>query len=152
MSLFFAFIAGLLMLILLIIGKIKIFSAQKQISKLIADLKETGEKIQVDFSKCEIKENNYTEERNKYENNERVQFLNVMSGYADKNIEQVEITQTVIVYVHQNVRTGQTERFISGIIPKDKITLSFYLEQQKQTAIYVDRTNKRYYFDLEFLS
>lgn len=44
------------------------------------------------------------------------------------------------------------KRFISRVIPKDKVSLSFYLDQQKQTILYVDKTDRnKYYFDLDFL-
>jgi hypothetical protein len=42
--------------------------------------------------------------------------------------------------------------YLSPIIKKDKQNLQFALGKQEQTNIYVDRTDKSfYYFDLEFL-
>src|SRR6476620_6164528 len=38
---------------------------QKQIAQTIDDLKANGDKIPVDLTQCEIKEHNYTEEREK---------------------------------------------------------------------------------------
>src|SRR5690348_10417366 len=38
----------------------------ERLQKLIEDLKVNGEKIRVDFSQCEIKTNDYTEERPQY--------------------------------------------------------------------------------------
>ena len=137
-------------------------NAQKQITEIIKDLKENGEKIIVDLNKCELKSNSYTEERERYgHQNElltlglerEIQSLNAMGGGSMRNIEQVEILQTVIIYSKLNNKTGVTEKFISRVINKDETTLSFYLDRQKQTTLYVDKTNRqRYYFDLDFLN
>lgn len=140
----------------------KELSIRKQVKKLIADLKENGEKIQVDLSKCEIKEHNYVEERERYgHKNElltldierEIQSWNTIGGGSVRNVGQVQVMQTVIIFINTSSRTGQTEEFISRVISKDKITLSFYLYKQQQTLLYVDKTNRqRYYFDLDFLT
>ena len=132
------------------------------IAERINYLKANGEKIEVDFTQCEIKENNYTEEREKYGNSNdlltfdferRIQLFNALGGESWRNVEQVEVIQSVIVYSYQNKRDGEIERFVSRVIPKDKITLSFYLDRQKQTTLYVDKANRAsYYFDLDFLN
>ncbi|GAB2677801.1 hypothetical protein GCM10027036_34410 [Flavihumibacter cheonanensis] len=135
---------------------------QKQVRDVISDLKVNGDKIKVDLTKCELKEHNYTEEREKYGHKNELLTLDIereiqgwdaLSGGAMRNVEQVQVTQTVIIYSYLNNRTGQTEKFISRVIPKDKITLTFYLDKQKETTLYVDKTNReRYYFDLDFLT
>lgn len=140
----------------------KDISVQKQITTLIEDLKENGEKIQVNLTECELRENNYIEEKEKYgHKNElltldierEIQGLNALAGGSMRNVEQVQIKQTVIIFSKLNIRSGKTEKFISRVIPKDKITLAFYLEKQKQTTLYVDKSNReRYYFDLDFLT
>lgn len=140
----------------------KEMNIQKQITAIINDLKENGDKIQVDLTQCELKEHNYIEEREKYgHKNElltldierEIQGLDALSSGSIGNVEQVQIKQTVIIFYKLNIRNGQTEKFISRVIPKDKITLSFYLDKQKQTMLYVDKTNRsRYYFDLDFLA
>lgn len=82
-----------------------------------------------------------------------IQGWNALGGGSMRNVEQVQIKQTVIIFYKPNIRNGQTDKFISRVIPKDKITLSFYLDKQKQTTLYVDKTNKdHYYFDLDFLA
>lgn len=134
---------------------------QKQMEEAIRDLKEKGEKIRVDLSKCTIKENNYTEERKKYEHSNqfltfdlerRIQILNGVGGGSWRNVEQAHVEQTVLIYYHQNNRTGEMEKFVSRVLPKDKITLSFYLDSQNETNLYVDKTDRnKYYFDLDFL-
>ena len=135
---------------------------EKVSNATINDLKLNGEKIIVDFSKCEIKENNYTEEREKTINQsdfiipsskQDIQILNALGGGAMRNIEQVEVTQSVIVFSKQNSRSGFNEKFVSPVIPKDKITLSILLELQRQTNLYVDNKDRsKYYFDLDFLN
>lgn len=135
---------------------------QNQITKTIADLKINGDKIPVNLSSCEIKEHNYIEERDKYgHSNElltldferQIQGWDAIAGGSIRNVEQVQVKQTVLVYSYQNERTGKIEKFISRVIPKDKITLSFYLDRQKQIMLYVDKINRdKYYFDLDFLN
>lgn len=135
---------------------------QNQIIETITDLKTNGDKIPVNLSSCEIKEHNYIEEQYKYgHSNElltldferQIQAWNAIGGGSIRNVEQVQIRQTVLVYSYHNTRTGKLEKFISRVIPKDKVTLSFYLDRQKQTLLYVDKINRdKYYFDLDFLS
>ena len=139
----------------------KEISTQKQMATIINDLKENGEKMQVDLTICELKEHNYIEERQKYgHKNElvtldierEIQVWNALGGGSMRNIKQVQVNQTVIIFFKPNIRSGQVEKFISGVIPKDKITLSFYLGKQKETTLYVDKVNReQYYFDLDFL-
>lgn len=67
------------------------------------------------------------------------------------NIQNIEINQAVLVF--ETDILGQREQYISATIYKDPATLSFLLDKQKETCIYVDRDNRsNYYFDLEFLS
>jgi len=137
-------------------------NAQKKIAETIKDLKTNGEKIIVDLTKCELKGNSYTDEREKYgHQNElltlgferEIQTWNSLGRGSMRNIEQVDVAQTVIIFSKLNSRTGATEKFISRVINKDEITLSFYIERQKQTTLYVDKTDRqRYYFDLDFLN
>jgi len=140
----------------------KEINIQRQLAEMIADLKENGEQIKVDLTKCELKEHNYFEERDSYGHSNEILTLNIereiqtwnaIGGSAIKNVEQVQIIQSVILFKHNNIRTGKAEKFISRIIPKDKITLTFYLDRQKYTTLFVDRSNRdRYYFDLDFLN
>lgn len=139
----------------------KELAIQKQVKQLIDDLKLNGEKIKVPFHACEIKENSYTEERSRYGHENEMFTLDIEReieawnaiGNSMNNVEQVRIEQSVIIFKYDNSRTGKTEQFISRIINKDKVTLSYYLDQQKHTALYVNKTNRlRYYFDLDFLT
>lgn len=59
----------------------------------------------------------------------------------------------VIIFSYNNPRTGAPEIFVSPPINRDKVTLTFYLEKQKNIFVYVDKSDRsKYYFDLEFLS
>ncbi len=140
----------------------KELSIQQTMRYLISDLKENGDKIRVDLTKCQLREHNYTEERDRdgHKNElltldieREIQGWNALGGGAMRNVEQVQVTQTVIIYSYLNNRTGKTEKFISRVVPKDKISLTFYLDKQIETTLYVDKTNReRYYFDLDFLT
>ena len=135
---------------------------RKKLMATIADLKSNGEKIQVDLAKCEIKEHSYSEEKQRYgRDNEfltlsierETQGWNTLGGGAWRNVEQVQVRQSVLIYERQNPRSGVVEKFVTRVIPKDKITLSFYLDKQQHTSLYVDRENRaKYYFDLDFLN
>lgn len=157
---FCMFLAGLLFL--RYTPSSKELSNIKKVGELVADLKANGEKIKVDLSQCELKENHYSEEKAKYgHENElltfdierEIQLMNGLGGGSHRNIKQVQVIQTVILYTMDNARTGQKERFVSRVIPKDKVTLSFYLDKQKFSTLYIDKNNReRYYFDLDFLN
>jgi len=120
----------------------------QKLNRLYEELKINGERIIVDLTKCEIKTNNYTLEQTV--GGSREQFWNVVGGDSDKNVTQLKIIQSVLVYTNDNY--GNPETFTSALINKDKISLSFLLEAQKHATIYVDRRNRsNYYFDVEFL-
>jgi hypothetical protein len=129
----------------------------KQIRKMVKILKEQGEKIKVDLSKCEIKSNDYSEEQERfgtgilataYEND--IQTWNTLLGDEMANVRTVEIYQSILIYNHNYM--GKDRAFISGIIPTEHTTLLFKLDNQKTTFIYVDKNDsQKYYFDLDFL-
>ncbi|HYV92150.1 MAG TPA: hypothetical protein VE978_10220 [Chitinophagales bacterium] len=130
----------------------------KRLKKLIEDLRANGEKIKVDFSKCEIKSNDYSEERERYGTGNPLTTLSIeaeiqaWNALTDqmRNTKIVEVYQSVLVFKFNN--NGKTETFISRVIPKDRATLMFKLGDKKETTLYVDKIDRsRYYFDLEFL-
>jgi hypothetical protein len=140
----------------------KELETRKRLAAAIADLKSNGERILVDLSKCEIKEHSYSEEKQKYGHDNQlltlsieneIQGWNTLGGGGWRNVEQVEVRQSVLIYQRPDPRTGAVEKFVTRVILKDKITLSFYLDKQKHTALYIDKTNRgQYYFDLDFLN
>lgn len=132
---------------------------QKGVDERITQLKENGERIRVDLSQCTLKEHSYTEEKERYDGNglltsgfeRQVQAWNAL-GDSTRNIKQVPVVQSVIIFSREHPVTGKEERFVSPVIPKDRITLAFYLEEQGATNLYVDKTDREnYYFDLDFL-
>lgn len=137
-------------------------NVQKKVSEAIIYLKTKGERIAVDLTQCEIKEHHYIEEANHTEYpNDLLKFavehyvpaLSIIEGTSKNNIQKVNVIQTILIYHYYNNRTGENETFISRVIPKDKITLTFYLDKQKYTSLFVDNADRsKYYFDLDFLN
>ena len=115
----------------------------------------------VDLRNCEIREHNYRDWKEPYGSDSLLLSAGVAPGlhhllnnleYGSDNPQLSDVTQTVILFQYPNTRTGQTEKFLSPVLPKDRVTLTFYLDQQQQTTLYVDKTNRSlYYFDLDFL-
>ncbi|MNY24735.1 hypothetical protein D3C86_1584720 [compost metagenome] len=69
---------------------------------------------------------------------------------ATRNVETVQVNQSVFIFHYDY--GGQLDRFISPVLPFDRTTLLFKFGRQKETTLYIDRSNtRRYYFDLEFL-
>jgi hypothetical protein len=136
-------------------------AARQHLRQMIVDLEANGEKITVDLTDCEIREHSYSEHRETYGRDSL--FLSLTGGpgiqYLLNELEDethgtgiANITQCVLIFHYANARTGQTEKFISQVISKDKVSLSFYLDQQKATTLYVDKTDRsHYYFDCNFL-
>ncbi len=121
------------------------------IQEEIQELKKDGYKIKVAFEDCALREHHYTEERERY-TDRNIQALNAWGGDPMKNVENIRIQQTVIIYTYTYPDTGATETFISPVIYKDRQSLLHYLSRQKETYIYVNRDYEEYYyFDLDFL-
>ena len=119
-------------------------------TKSIEELKKFGIKVPVNFDKCLIKTNNWTDEVPRYDNS-RVEFWNEIGGDADKNVERVEFNLARIEYTCDI--NGQRKTFVSPTISKDETTLKLLLALHKETTIYIDPSDKkRFYFDLEFLT
>ncbi len=96
------------------------------------NLKQQGEKINLDLDNCDIKENSYYEDVTDRDLGD--------SGYKEKYI-----AQTVIVYY--NERNGLTEKFISQIFSLDIITLETHI-LNNEIVLYVDTFDRsKYFFD-----
>jgi hypothetical protein len=114
----------------------------------LSELKITGREINVDLTKCQIKSNSWTVEKERY-SNYKVQALNALVD-EEKNIERMDVNLARVEYT--TTVDGKRRTFRSTPISKDKQTLHFLLEMKQQTSIYIDRDEPRYYyFDLEFL-
>ena len=115
--------------------------------KTISKLKECGLKIPVEFRDCEIIANKYYQEIAKSKNLKIQAWDSLYDPGSNVKIE--EVNQSRISYQD---KAKNEQIFISPIIYKDEITLSFILEKHIGTSIYIDKNNpKVYYFDLEFL-
>lgn len=132
-------------------------------TEFIKDLKTTGERITVKLIDCEVKENNYLENKvmdpegnflsmeEAEDDYDVVETLGEEFGLDRKIHKIVQVNQTVIVYKHKH--GNETETFLSPILPYEKITLLFKLDIKKEATIYVHKINRKmYYFDVEFLS
>ncbi len=117
------------------------------------DLMENGEKIEVDLTKCEIKENAYSEEvGNDYEVQMGMINTQLLDSIYDNDraTKSIEIDQTRLVFSY--IHNGADEKFISPIIPKSAFDLNIKIYLHKTTSLYVDKNDRaRYYFDLDFL-
>jgi hypothetical protein len=113
----------------------------------IQRLKVSGEKIKVDLTKCEVLGNSYSEEQ--VISHSQLAGLSSISN-PDSNIRRVSVKQSVFECKFEV--NGETLTFQSPTLNKDRITLQFLLEHQKETYIYIDKGNPdNWYFDLEFL-
>lgn len=141
----FLFFAGFLL-----IGLSKGDKTNRQRFKAELDrFKLTADKIKVDLNSCKIRSNSYSQQIPETKDS-RSMLLDAMYD-SNSNIRNVEINQAVVIF--ETDINGQREQFISPPINKDAITLSFLLDKQKETYIYIDRDNRsKYYFDLEFLN
>jgi hypothetical protein len=125
-------------------------SIDKEIAAWKSNLKLNGEKILINLTDCEVKENFYFDEVEKVHSS-RAQTYNAMTGQDYRNVEKRSRYATVIIYRYTNSKTGESEKFISPIIEKDKISLGFLLSAKKETFIYIDRNDPgNYFFDLDF--
>jgi len=129
-------------------------------NKFIADLKANGDKIKVDLDKCEVKENNYSEERLRNDSHaddaipideEKKTEYWTNSLYRNNDRVVVQINQTVVT--GEAMRFGMPFRFRSKVLRYDRETLLFKMFAQKETTLYIDRDDQeKYYLDMEFLS
>ena len=134
-------------------------TSMNKLYQAIADLKSTGERIEVDLRSCSIRTSESLESDPGKQMDLTMLYIIASTGLytlatliKDRPEEARGVLRSVIIFSYVNSRTGQTEQFISPIILKDEVSLSFYLDRQQRTTLYVDKaTRTRYYFDLDFL-
>ncbi len=132
--------------------KFKQLREDEKQKKFIDDLKENGEKIQVDLTQCEIKENDYSEMRLPDGRREADLSDFEAESYSESSGEKLtEIDQTVFIFKH--LHNGIEEKFYSPVIPRTGDDLKIKLYLHKTTTLYVDKTDRsKYFFDLDFLN
>ena len=114
-------------------------------------LKDFGERIKVDLNECEIVENHYFDEVENYSNS-KINALNYLSGDEIRNVRNVDIVYSVIIFRRINPITGKEEKFLSDLIPKDRITLSMFASKVQWATIYYSNDDSgNYYFDINEL-
>ena len=116
--------------------------------KWVKKIKLRGKKFQIDLMNCEIDTREETVE------------VDVGGGYKSKTLDymydgrenivrETKYFSEITFFIEVN---GIQKEYYSPIVNKDRVTLSFLLEKQKTTSLYISRTNsKDYYIDLEFL-
>jgi hypothetical protein len=130
-------------------------------NQFIKDIKANGDKISVDLNNCEVKENNYTEERlrgGNYgdaipidEEQKMDQWTRGNSLYRNNDRVVVQINQTVVT--GEVMRFGKPFKFRSQVLRHDRETLLFKMFAQKETTLYIDTKDPdKYYLDMEFLN
>jgi hypothetical protein len=119
----------------------------KIIDSEIYKLKKEGHKIHVDFNECKIISNNYYKEVPR-SSDYRAQALDTL--FDNKNaVKNVAVLKSRIVFKD----SINNYEYVSPLIFKDKITISFILDKYKITTLYVDKKEyKHYYFDLDFFN
>lgn len=124
----------------------------------IEDIRSNGMPVRVELSRCEIKDHTYIEEAFPDKGPSAMSFFTHLEEYVKewdrvtyhKADGQKEICQSILKYTCDYC--GASKTFISPVIRKDKATLIFLLDNQKETVVYVDKNNAdRYYFDVGFL-
>jgi hypothetical protein len=113
----------------------------------LSDLKFTGIQIPVDLTKCKIIASNWTV--TKPEKDNKTILFNELSNNSYENTLTVDVTLSCVRY--SCVLNGKKRTFTSTALARDKLTLKLLLETKKETRIYIDRDDSRYYyFDVEF--
>ena len=132
---------------------------QQQLKLLIDTLKTNGATLKVDLTRCTILENSYTESHNANRMLDVVASGDLKNILPDDDTAVTDVTTktklenvTLSILVHEAEIGGVKQKFFSQVINKDRATLMFLLEAQKQTLLYYDKNNpSRCYFVLDFL-
>ncbi len=122
----------------------------KERPRMLSELKTTGREIKVDLTRCKIKSNSWTVVKERNRGGYKDQAITALID-PELNVQHVRFESSIVEY--STTVDGRRRIFRSPPISRDKQTLHFLLEVQKETSIYIDRDMPRYYyFDLEFLT
>ncbi len=144
---------------LVILGpKVLNFGGRRRYNKMMGEyyqwvenLKNKGERIEVDLMECEIRRNDYTQESEIYQGHSwQVQAGNALSNPAHVT-ELTHVNQAVIVF--QPEREDLLQAYYSPLIGLDQASLMMKLYQHPKTYLYIDKKdNTNYFFDFDFLN
>ena len=140
---------GILLLIPAIISMIIVTIGPSEETTIanLKELKASGLRIAVDLIKCRIVTNSWTQTRPEKKDGEIVVNALTDNSYENRTTDEAVLSRVICTCVVN----GKKRTFRSPTIARDKVTLKLLLEAQKETNIYVDRDDARYYyFDLEF--
>ncbi|WP_162945051.1 hypothetical protein [Flavisolibacter nicotianae] len=108
-------------------------------------IKESGERIQIDFENCDFKTTN-VHDQIKADDFSRIQIFDALYGSNRNNSERAS-TVTYIIYKYQN--GDKAEKFVSQPFPVEETMLRYYVSNNN-IVLYVDRNDrKQYFFDVQ---
>ena len=135
--------------------KLKHIKLIEMAEELIKQIKENGDRVEVDLNDCEIKEHHYfdkidyTKSYNDFEILNFYEYAMYNENYRDSKNDNVIKQSVVIKKIQIN---GQEKTIQSPVLPYDRIKLLLSFNKKKTTNVYFDKINPEvYYFDLEFV-
>ena len=124
---------------------------KKQIQELddlkaqITRIKESGERVQIDFDNCDFKTTSDYDHVNA-NSFSKIQMLDALYD-ANRNNSERATTVTYIIYKNQN--GDKAERFVSQPFPVEETMLKYYV-YNNNIILYVDKNDrKQYFFDVQ---
>lgn len=159
----------------ILISKIKI---RKEKEKRIEWLKSKGQRIEVDFSLCQVQGSTHTVNYERMdipayslsnnlhgpdsphipaevpEQSWRSQSINAMDAklFPDISHQQKSYDHSISIVVFTTMINGRKHTFRSDPVLMDKVSLDIQLALRQKGVLYINPRNKQdYYFDLEFL-
>ena len=111
----------------------------------IIRIKESGERIEIDFDNCDFKTTNVYDHVNA-NSFSRIQMLDALYD-ANRNNSERATTVTYVIYKNQN--GDKAEKFVSQPFPVEETMLKYYVSNNN-IVLYVDNNDrKQYFFDVQ---
>jgi hypothetical protein len=109
--------------------------------RAIAQLKQTGRKIKVEYDQCTIHDGSYTREG-------QIAGMNVLSGDEMSNVQQEAVRNTIFTFHHRDPETNEVHDYRSPLLNMDGDYLAM-LFLAREVYLYVSREDPNlYWFDL----
>ncbi len=143
-----SFFLGLLLVVLEWFNLRKIIKNEEiNLKKVRNKFKNNSIKIYVDFNDCEIIENHFN--REKKGQSLRMDVYDILFESSIDNAKSLDqVNHCLIKYKSREYN----RTFYSHLISIDPKTLKIKLFIKKNTYIFLDKKNNKYFFDLEFLN